>query len=87
MKLSKAIKKYTTGSRFGFKKASPLNPWTHGIFSTKKIINGFRNKTWKANVGKVLAGGSRSPTSAANIWSTGSYGSPYGVTGSIVGRY
>ena len=80
MKLSKSLKKYTVGSRFGFKKASPLNYVTHGFFTAKKILNGLRKGTWKSNIGK-LYGGSRS---VEPVYSAASV---HGPTGSIVGRY
>lgn len=84
MKLSKSLKKWTTGSRFGFKKASPLNPYTHAFFSAKKIFNGLRKGTWKGNIGKLM-GSKRTvePVSSA----ASAFQSVYGPSGSIVGRY
>jgi len=65
-KIKKSFRKHTTGSRFGFKKASVLNPYTHGLWTTKKVVKGLRNGRWSANVMKALTGSSRSmPSSVA----------------------
>lgn len=48
----------------------------------KKFIHGVKNRSWR----KLLPGAQNSARSS-DIWSMGSYGSPYGPTGSIVGRY
>lgn len=80
----KQLKRWTVGSAFGFKKASPLNPYTHGFWTAKKVVNGFKRGTWAKNTAKTVG------LKPAGVSSAASYGSSYGVygpTGSIVGRY
>jgi hypothetical protein len=63
-KIKHSVRRHTTGSRFGFKKASVLNPLTHGLWTVKKIHRGLRKGTWKANIAKYLTGQSRSASSS-----------------------
>lgn len=84
----KQIKRWTIGkSKFGFKGASPLNPFTHGAWTIRKVYRGVKRGRAMSNYAKTLLGGSRS----GSISSAGSYayasGDYYGPTGSIVGRY
>lgn len=82
----KSLKKWTVGSAFGHKKASPLNWFTHGYWTARKLYNGVKKGTWKSNIGK-LAGMSRHANANGANSASSYYGSVYGPTGSIVGRY
>lgn len=83
----KQLKKWTVGSAFGHKKASPLNPFTHGYWTAKKVYNGFKRGTWMANASKLIGMKRHANAYGANSASAYASSSPYGVTGSIVGRY
>lgn len=87
-KIRKSVKKYVKNIG-GIKKASPLNPFTHGYHTAKKLYNGINNKTWSKNVSKYLTGASRHDAgNASGCCGVGSSASDvYGPTGSIVGRY
>lgn len=83
----KQLKRWTVGSAFGHKTASPLNPFTHGYWTARKVIRGLKRGTWKGNLAKYYGGVKRtSPgvSSAAGFYNSNAV---YGPTGSIVGRY
>lgn len=45
--------------RPGHGKASIFNPYTHALFSARKVVKGMRHKKWQANMSKAMQGGSR----------------------------
>ena len=88
-KIKKSVRKYVKNIG-GIKKASPLNPITHGYHTARKVMRGIEKKTWQKNLGKVLTGTSRHSDAGLSSGCCGvgsSASDVYGVTGSIVGRY
>lgn len=78
------LKRWGSGSGYGFRRSSHLNPLTHGFWTAKKLYNGIKRGKWMANVGKLVGMSRHANAYGAN--SAASY-SVYGPTGSIVGRY
>lgn len=88
----KQLKKWTLGSAFGHKKASPLNPFTHGYWTARKVYRGVKRGKWQANLNKLMGMKRHANAYGANsarVYGLYASGSPsiYGPTGSIVGRY
>lgn len=71
----RSVKKYVHNIA-GIKKASPLNPLTHGYHTIRKISRGLRHKRWQGNVQKVVMGGSRRAVNGRGVYYFG--GADYG---------